>query len=173
MSSVNGKYSHSKKIVTHAVSWVFVLAIFWLLLSGYFKPLLLGFGLASVALVVFLLQRMNTADGMNLRLPLSYPFFRYFVWLLGQIVVSSLAVTKLVWSKNKNLSPAIAKLPVTNPSVNTHVLYANSITLTPGTLSVDVDEKHVTVHALDGKSIERLKVGEMARKVSAIAGEKT
>lgn len=172
MSSANGESSDNQKAVMHTVSWTLVLAVFWLLLSGYLKPLLLGFGFVSVILVVFILQRMNHSDGLNLRLPLNFRFFRYIAWLMGQIVVSSLAVTRLVWSKNKKLSPAIAKLPVTNSSAKTHVLYANSITLTPGTLSVDIDDEHVTVHALVEKSIEELKAGEMAGKVSAVAGEK-
>lgn len=163
----------SKKTITLLVFWAITLIGFWLLLSGYFKPLLLGLGLVSVVLVVFLLHRMNRFDGLNLSPPLSFPLFYYIGWLIGQVVLSSLEVTKLVWSKNKKLSPAIGKLPVTNTSVKTQALYANSITLTPGTLSIDVDDEYVTVHALDEQSIDALKSGEMARRVSTAAGVKT
>lgn len=175
--------SNNKSKFSLLLIWALMLGVFWLLLSGYFKPLLLGFGLISVLLVVFLLGRMNNIDGLNIKLPLSFPFFRYIAWLMGQIVLSSMEVTKLVWGKNKKLAPAIAKLPVAGGSVasgavtenadKTHVLYANSITLTPGTLSVDVDEEYITVHALDAQSIQELEMGEMARKVSTAAGVKT
>lgn len=163
----------SKKTITQLISWTLILMAFWLLLSGFLKALLLSFGLASVFLVVFLLHRMNHFDRLALRLPLKYSFFRYVAWLMGQVVLSSLEVSKLVWRKNKKLAPVIAKLPVTTTSVKTRALYANSITLTPGTLSVDIDDEHVTVHALDERSIDALKAGEMARRVSTVTGEKT
>lgn len=160
-------------LTTQLISWAFTLMVFWLLLSGFFKPLLLSFGLGSVVLVVFLLHRMNSFDGLNLGLPLKYSFLRYISWLMGKVVLSSLEVTKLVWSKNQKLSPAVAKLPVSNSSVKSLVLYTNSITLTPGTLSIDVDNEHVTVHALNARSIDELKAGEMAKGISTVAGVKT
>ncbi len=158
--------------MAHLMIWALVLAVFWLLLSGFFKTLLLSFGLISVVLVVFLIRRMDTTDNQPQKLPLSFSFFRYVIWLLGQIALSSLEVTKLVWGSSKKLSPAIAKLPVANTPEKTRVLYANSITLTPGTLSVDIDEEHVTVHALDAQSIKSLEAGEMATKVSSVTGAK-
>lgn len=155
------------------VTWAIVLTSFWLLLSGFFKPLLLSFGVLSVVLVLFLLKRMDSTDKQPQKLPFNLPFLRYITWLIGQIVLSSLEVVKLVWGNNKNISPAIAKLPVDNTPEKGRVLYANSITLTPGTLSVDIDDKHVTVHALNKKSISDLETGEMARKVTSASGEKS
>lgn len=162
----------TRRTIILLVPWALTLIGFWLLLSGFFKPLLLGLGLVSVVLVVFILHRMNRFDGLNLRPPSSFPFFYYLSWLMWQVVLSSLEVTKLVWSNNKKLSPAIGKLPVSNTSVKAQALYANSITLTPGTLSIDVDDEHVTVHALDKRSIDALKTGEMARRVSSVVGVK-
>ena len=160
-------------LTTQLISWAFTLMVFWLLLSGFFKPLLLSFGLGSVVLVVYLLHRMNNFDGLSLGFPLKYSFLRYIGWLMGKVVLSSLEVTKLVWSKNQKLSPAVAKLPVSNSSVKSLALYTNSITLTPGTLSIDVDNEHVTVHALNARSIDELKAGEMAKGISTVAGVKT
>jgi multicomponent Na+:H+ antiporter subunit E len=157
----------------HLAIWAFILAIFWLLLSGFLKPLLLGFGVISVALVMILLKRMDSADGEQQTLTFNFSFLRYLVWLLGQITLSSLEVTKLVWGGNQKLSPATAKLPVDSVPQTGRVLYANSITLTPGTLSIDIDENHVTVHALHKDSIVSLEQGEMANKVqTGVGGEK-
>lgn len=154
-----------RKIIIYLGSWALVLAVFWLLLSGFLKPLLLSFGVASVVLVVFLLRRMDTTDTENQKLALNPYFLQYSIWLLGQVVLSSLEVTKLVWSKNNKVSPAIAKLPVNNVPKKSRVLYANSITLTPGTLSIDIDDEYVTVHALNESSLDSLHHGEMARQI--------
>lgn len=162
-----------RKTIINMVIWTLTLALFWLFLSGFLKPLLLGFGVVSVALVMLILHRMNRIDAQPQQLPASISNVRYTFWLLGQIVLSSLEVAKLVWGNSKNLSPAIAKLPVKDIPNKSRVLYANSITLTPGTLSVDIDEQHVTVHALNERSIKSLQTGEMARKVAGTAGAKS
>ncbi|NIB41442.1 Na+/H+ antiporter subunit E [Pseudomaricurvus alkylphenolicus] len=158
----------SGKKTVYFASWILALAAFWLLLSGYLKPLLLCFGVASVALVVLLLRHMDNIDKQPQKLPLSFAFFRYSSWLMGQIVLSSIEVTKLIWGNSKNLSPAIEKLPVTSSTGRKRVLYANSITLTPGTLSVDVDDDHVTIHALNEKSLDVLRAGKMAKKIATV-----
>ena len=164
--------SMERKTLGYILSWGLALAGFWLLLSGYLKPLLLAFGFLSVVLVVYLLRRMDHLDDQPQKLAFSWSFFRYLAWLTGEIIVSSFAVTKLVWGKTSKLSPTIAKLPVTNTPEDTRVLYANSITLTPGTLSIDIDDKHVTVHALQEESLLSLEQGEMATRAATVTGEK-
>jgi len=96
----------------------------------------------------------------------------YIPWLLYHIFLSSIQVTRLIWTGKTKVSPSIAKLPVSSVPENKKVLYANSITLTPGTLSVDLDEEEVTVHALESSSIEELKQGGMADKIAKTWGKK-
>ncbi|TKB45465.1 Na+/H+ antiporter subunit E [Thalassotalea mangrovi] len=161
-----------RKTIIYLVTWTLILAVFWLLLSGFFKPLLLSFGLASVVLVVVLVRRMDNTDNQPQKPSLSLPFFRYIAWLLGQIVLSSSQVAKLVWGSSKRLSPTTTKLPVAHIPEDSRVLYANSITMTPGTLSVDIDDNYVTVHALREDSIKSLQGGKMANSVANISGDK-
>jgi len=155
----------NRKKIVYLFGWAITLAGFWLLLSGFFKPLLLSFGVISVALVLWLLHRMNNTDADPQKLAFNRSFIRYIVWLVGEIVLSSLAVTRLVWGNRKELRPAIAKLPVDKVPKRSRVLYANSITLTPGTLCIDIDDKYITIHALHEESLESLKHGDMASKV--------
>lgn len=162
----------NNKTITHLTIWAITLAVFWLLLSGFLQPLLLAFGVFSVALVVVLLQRMDSVDKHPEKPALGLPIWRYSVWLIGQVIGSSVNVAKLVWLPNKTLSPTVAKLPLSAIPEKNRVLYANSITLTPGTLSIDIDDHHVTVHALEKASIEELKAGDMAHKISAVLGGK-
>lgn len=160
----------TRNTTIYVTSWLVILSVFWLLLSGFLKPLLLCFGVVSVVFVVFVLRRMDTFDQQPQQLALNVSFFLYIGWLLRQVCSSSLEVVRLVWNKNNKLSPAVVKLPVDTIPAETRVLYANSITLTPGTLSVDIDDEHVTVHGLVEESLEELKEGEMANRVAALAG---
>lgn len=148
--------------------WAVVLTVFWLLLSGYLQPLLLSFGAISVAIVLVVLKRMDDVDSEPRVLGSVVKIVRYLVWLLGEILKSSIHVSKLVWGGADKVSPAIAKIDAKNISPKRRVLYANSITLTPGTLSVDLEDGEITVHALQESSIAELKEGEMERKITGI-----
>lgn len=155
----------------YLTKWAILLSMFWLLLSGYIQPLLLGFGVASVAVVLFILKRMDDIDKEQQHIGISLRLVRYLPWLIGQIVSSSIQVTKLIWGSSNKVSPTLAKISVKNVPAKTRALYANSITLTPGTLSIDLADDEVTVHALQKSSIDELKKGDMEKKITTIWGE--
>lgn len=156
----------------HIGKWAGLLSIFWLLLSGYIEPLLLSFGVISIVIVLFVLKRMDAVDKEPMTVNINHKTFRYFIWLIAQIAQSSLHVTKLVWGASDKLSPTLAKLPIDTASPKHHVLYANSITLTPGTLCVDLKSNEITVHALQEASIDSLGEGKMESKITQMLGEK-
>ncbi|OKY25546.1 MULTISPECIES: Na+/H+ antiporter subunit E [Thalassotalea] len=155
----------------HLLKWAILLFGFWLLLSGYYQPLLLTFGLISVAIVIVVIKRMDNVDQQEKSVSTGYRVLRYFLWLISEIIRSSLQVTKLVWGPSKSVSPSLSKINVSKIPHNSRVLYVNSITLTPGTLSVDLEGDELTVHALQKKSIDRLKKGDMENKLKIIWGE--
>ncbi|WP_261844799.1 Na+/H+ antiporter subunit E [Aliamphritea ceti] len=155
----------------HIVKWAAVLSIFWLLLSGFIEPLLLSFGAISVVVVVFVLKRMDEVENESSQIGTSLRLIRYIPWLIGQIISSSIHVTKLIWGSPDKVSPAIATISANRVPPSSRVLYANSITLTPGTLSVDLEEGEITVHALHKSSIDELKEGAMEKKIAGIWGE--
>lgn len=152
-------------------NWIVLLAVFWLLLSGIYTPLLLGFGAVSIVIVMIVLRRMDAVDQEQPSHGLGLNIVRYFPWLIKQILSSSIDVTKLIWGDKGEISPALAKLNVETIPQGRRVLYANSITLTPGTLCVDLDDKEVTVHALQKASIAKLEQGYIAQQVKSIWGE--
>lgn len=156
----------------HLIKWAVLLALFWLLLSGIYQPLIIAFGVVSVLLVIYVLKRMDETDTEQKPVASGARISRYFVWLIGQIIKSSIHVTKLVWGNPKNLSPSLAKVSVAQVPDKVRVLYANSITLTPGTLSVDLENDEITVHALQKESILELTEGEMEHKITSIWGKK-
>lgn len=148
--------------------WAVLLSIFWLLLSGYFQALLLGFGVVSVALVVWVLYRMDAVDEEPKTLGKGFRMLHYSAWLLGQIMQSSVHVSRLVWGRGNKLEPALAQVSAEQIPEKKRALYANSITLTPGTLSVDLEDGEITVHALQRDSIDELKRGDMANKINSV-----
>ena len=150
----------------HIIKWTAVLSAFWLLLSGYIQPLLLSFGVISVLLVIVLLKRMDAVDKEPKLVTSGSQLVRYVLWLLGEIWSSSTQVTKLIWGSPDKLSPTLAKIPADTVPESNQVLYANSITLTPGTLSIDLEDNELTVHALQESSIPELQEGGMATKIS-------
>ncbi len=152
----------------HLGLWVVVLSLFWLLLSGYMQPMLLSFGAISVLLVVLVIKRMANVDQELKQVDFRLSIFRYLPWLLKEIMSSSFHVTKLIWSSPKDLSPTLAKISLKNIPKEKRVLYANSITLTPGTLSLDINKHEITVHALEAASVDELNEGAMERKIAGL-----
>ncbi|KZY34723.1 MULTISPECIES: Na+/H+ antiporter subunit E [unclassified Oleiphilus] len=154
----------------HIFKWAVLLSAFWLLLSGYIQPLLLSFGAVSVIIVLFVLKRMDEVDEEPQEIGTGLRLIRYIPWLIGQIIGSSAHVTKLIWTSSNKVSPSLAKIDIKEIPPSNHVLYANSITLTPGTLSVDLEDGELTVHALQKSSLEELEQGAMENKIAGIWG---
>lgn len=147
-----------------------LLAGFWLVLSGHYTPLLLSFGLASIALVVWLARRMDIVDQEGRALELSRGAPRFWTWLGGQILLSSWDVSRRIWTGRPVVRPVMGRVDARGMSPVALVTYANSITLTPGTLSVSVDDDGIEIHALDEQLIRDLSSGTMAARARRIDG---
>ncbi len=139
----------------------------WLLWSGYFLPLTLGFGLASVVVVVFLSFRMGLVDREGDLLALVPRFPRLGFWLMGEIFSSNLKVAQRILHPEIPVQPDIIRIEMGQKTDLGRTMYANSITLTPGTLTVGVEGNTLVVHALSRRSARWLKEGIMDKKVTA------
>ncbi len=146
-----------------------ILMALWLMLSGYFVALILGFGILSCVLVVGLASRMDAVDGVDYHGELRVmPTIRYLGWLLVEVVKSNLDVARRVLSPSLPISPTVIYVPASQATDLGKVIYANSITLTPGTVSIDIGDDEIEVHALSREAAESLAAGEMDRRVLAI-----
>lgn len=144
------------------------LVLFWLVLSGHYTLLLIMLGSVSVALVCWLSWRADFPEREDVALPLSPRLPRYVLWLGKEVLFSAVAVVRRVWSPRPDLRPVVGVTPSPEMSVFTQVVYANSITLTPGTLSLDVDEDRIEVHSLDAGDVDALREGEMMRRARGL-----
>ena len=144
------------------------LAAAWLLWSGYTAPLLLGLGAFSCLATFVIVWRMGYFDREIFALDLSPRVLTYWAWLLKEIVMSSLAVTKVVLSPRLPISAQYIELKASAPGSIGQVIFANSITLTPGTLTLDLYQGNLKVHALTQQTADDLMTGEMDRRVAAL-----
>ncbi|WP_072681252.1 Na+/H+ antiporter subunit E [Arcobacter sp. LA11] len=143
----------------------FVLALFWFLLSGHTSILLLTLGLASIILVTWLVSRMDRNDNAPIRMLFSIEFLSYLAWLVWQVLLTNIDVARRIWKTSLPIKPTCRKIKVSvkNPLIKT--IYANSITLTPGTVTTEVGEDYFIVHALNVEGLDELEEGEMERRL--------
>ena len=148
-------------------SFIVLLFLFWLLLSGHFDPLLLGLGAASVALTVFLSHRMNVIDHESYPLHLSSKFPGYFLYLFREIVKANIDVcTRIIRWRGASISPQMIDIQQPLETNLGAVIYANSITLTPGTVTIRLSKDSLTVHALSKDAADELASGAMSKEIS-------
>ena len=171
-SSCREETSHQGGLaLVHAISLTGVLCVLWLLLSGhFFNPLLLGLGVASVALVVYIAHRMDVVDREGHPIQLSWRALFYWPWLLWEIVKANFDVARVLVMRRMPTDISVFNVKATQKSELGRVIYANSITLTPGTVTIALDDDVLAVHALTKDSAESLKTGEMDRRVSGFEG---
>lgn len=155
----------------HSFSLGTVLFIVWLLLSGHYTPFLLLLGVASCALVVLVTVRMEVADREGHPLHLTWRALVYWPWLVMEIVKANIDVARRILSPKPAITPTLVRVRASQSSDLGQVIYANSITLTPGTVSIDVANGEILVHALSREGAESLIEGDMDRRVTRMMGE--
>jgi multicomponent Na+:H+ antiporter subunit E len=159
--------------VLHALSLWLACFLLWLLLSGYLTdPLLLGFGVFSCALAVFIAWRAEVIDPEEypLRLDINVQILFYWPWLLREIIQANIDVTKVILARDLPISPTLITLTPSQKTDLGRVIYANSITLTPGTVTTYLSGSTLHVHALTQEAADGVLAGEMDRRVSQLEG---
>lgn len=154
----------------HALGSGLFLGGLWLLLSGYFEAWLLWLALASVVSVVFIAHRMDVTDHEGFPLHLGTRALIYFPWLALEIVKSNLDVAKAILSNRIN--PQVIHVKATQDSELGRTIYANSITLTPGTVTIGLEDDGLEVHALLDETAAGVLSGDMDRRVTAMSDDR-
>jgi multicomponent Na+:H+ antiporter subunit E len=159
---------------------VALLFAFWLILSGKLEVKYLVFGVVSAMLVTFLTQDLLPAGKPLSREPLArwgkrwktgWRFFTYFLWLVYSIVEANLQVAYLVLHPKLPIEPGLLRFTTRLQSEIGNVILANSITLTPGTITVHYSEGTYLVHTLVPQAAISLLEAKMQNKLQSIFGE--
>ena len=143
---------------------------FWLAMSGYLTPFLVLSGLAASIAVALLAARLGLCDREGLPWSFSPAVVSYWPWLLKEMLVSGWRVARIIVDPRLPVSPVMARfrpLQETPVGIATH---ANSITLTPGTITVGADAREFVVHALTREAGGGLAGSAMDRRVRRLEG---
>ncbi len=148
-----------------------ILFSFWILLSGYFDFMHLFLGIISSLFVAFISHDLMIGD-VNIRRGFKklLRFIRYLPWLLYQIALANLDIVYRTLHPNMPIAPRIIKFKTDLKTDMGIVTLANSITLTPGTVTIDVKNGEFIVHAIAEKPAEDLLEGEMQARVKIVEG---
>jgi multicomponent Na+:H+ antiporter subunit E len=158
--------------VFHSVSLVVSLYLFWLLLSGFFTPFLLSAGAGCVLAVVWFARRMDVVDHEGHPIHLGPKALFYWPWLMKEIVKSAWDVSKIILHPKLPISPTLVRFRPTQKTDVGLVIHAQSITLTPGTITIEAGPNEFLVHGLTRGGAQGVVDSEMDRRASACEGKR-
>ncbi|MAB75579.1 MAG: cation transporter [Verrucomicrobiales bacterium] len=151
--------------------FVFVLLmVIWVVLSGFFDVFHLSLGLISCAIVVWLSSDLlfeNRHHRLNVRIKQAFGLFAYSIWMIGQIILSNIYVLRLALGSTEKLEPQIVRYKCSLNTDFQRFLLANSITLTPGTVTIKIIGDTYYVHAISDETANGLD-GTMERRIKKV-----
>lgn len=151
----------------------------WLLLSGHFTLLLLVLGAICSVVVVAIVDRLDVADEEGVPLQVLPFIWHFWPWLTKEIVKANLEVVRRIISPRLNISPQLFHFRPSQRTSTGLVTHANSITLTAGTVTIEIEEDgRFLVHALTRElgegiaaPVEDQRVeGEIGQRITALGG---
>ena len=147
--------------------WTLVLFVLWLLLSESFRPAHMAVGLASAFVVALLSRDPSVSRTYTIRWMHA---LLYFPWLFSRIFLSGLHLSYLILHPRLPIKPQLFPHRVRLGNEEAVMLMGNSITLTPGTVTVEASAEELLVHAMDHESTLDVATGRLERRVNAVFG---
>ena len=147
-----------------------ILICLWLLMSGYYNILLISLGIISCIFCVYVAKRGKLIDDEGLPIFFMPRLLNYLIWLFKEILMANLTTAKVII--NGNVEPETFTVKASQITDVAKVTYANSITLTPGTVTTKMDKDVFEVHALNADFGNDIRTNEMDRKVTWLEGKK-
>ncbi len=154
--------------MVRAISLGGILFAAWLLLSGHTEPFLITVGAVSSLICVVIVRRMDSVDLENIRIRFSPRIVGYWLWLAREIVKTNIDVASRVLSPSLPISPRLIKIKASQKTPLYQAMFANSITLTPGTVTIDLEDGMLLVHALNTEAADELLGGEMDARAAKV-----
>ena len=150
--------------------WGILFAI-WVLLSWHFTPLLIAFGVATCTIAVLVGLRIETVDRESVPVHLVPRALLYVPWLVWEIFKSNVRVARIILAPRLRVDPSIVHFRASQKTDLGRFIYANSITLTPGTVTTGIVGDDFEVHAIVHSEIDGSEENDMNRRVAVLEGE--
>lgn len=147
-----------------------ILFSLWLLMSGHYSILIITLGIISCAFCVYVAKRGNLIDDEGLPIFFIPRLSNYLIWLFKEILKSNLNTAKVII--NGKVEPETFTVKASQVTDVAKVTYANSITLTPGTVTTKMQKDVFEVHALNSDFGNDVRTNEMDKKVTWLEGKK-
>jgi multicomponent Na+:H+ antiporter subunit E len=152
------------------LSLLAALYVFWILMSGFFTPFLLAAGFGASLAVLWIAHRMEVIDPEGHPAHLTPGALGYWAWLLREIAKSALQVTRIILDPKLPISPALARFRPRQETTVGLATHANSITLTPGTVTIEAAPEEFLVHSITREGAASTIDSEMDRRVREFEG---
>ncbi len=151
----------------YAIGLLLALSALWLTLSGRLTdPLVLSFGAGSVVFALLLARRMQILDEETSPFHRLFALAPYWGWLFVEIVKANIVVAREVLRADLDITPRLVRVPVVAKTDLGRTVFANSITLTPGTVTVQARQEELVVHALMGSIAHPDAFADMGERVA-------
>ncbi len=148
-----------------------LLGVFWALLSGQFhNSFLVALGVLCITFILWMSRRMGLLDDEGVPARFYPRALAYLPWLTWQVVLANWDVFKRVWSREMPIDPRMTRIAYSTRHAFVTTTYANSITLTPGTVTVLIDDTHMLIHCLAQDVEDGLTSGDMERHCKTLEG---
>ena len=148
----------------------FILFSLWLLMSGHYNVLIISLGIISCTFCVYVAKRGKLIDDEGLPIFFIPRLLNYLTWLFKEILKSNLSTAKVII--NGKVEPETFTVKASQVTDVAKVTYANSITLTPGTVTTKIQKGVFEVHALNSDFGNDVRTNEMDKKVTWLEGKK-
>jgi len=140
----------------------------WLLLSGHYEALILAFGAISSLLVTYVAWRMDREDQYAFPLIFNPRLVLYWAWLVREILKANVNVARIILTPSLPISPIMVPFRACMKCDLARMIYANSITLTPGTITTGTDGDILRIHALTWHDVDGREEDEMGDHICGL-----
>ncbi len=154
--------------IKHFIATYIIVFAFWLLLSAHTDTFHVGAGIACSGIVAYASHDLLFAGAGNHALTKIVRFIAYLPWLFYQIVLANIDVAKRALSPGMPIDPRVVTFKTMLKSDVARTALANSITLTPGTVTIDIVDDVFYVHAIAKEPADDLLEGAMERRIAHI-----
>ena len=144
---------------------VLMLSAVWVLWSWHFEPIVVGVAIASIAFVTWIVRRLGVLDAEGQPYEINLRLLAYIPWLVWEVIKANIAVAKIILSPKMDIRPHLIRVPAPQRTALGRTIFANTITITPGTISLDVHDDVILVHALSDALADEDSAGHSAKVV--------
>lgn len=145
----------------------------WIIFNGRITLEIALFGIAvSGAMFAFICKFMDYSLEKERTFYKKFPLFcKYAALLVKEIIKANLAVCRMILTRREVMEPVLVKIHTDLKTETARVILANSITLTPGTITVSLTGQELLVHCLDKSLADGMEDSDFVKLLEALEGE--